>query len=40
MQNRFSDHSNDNRIALSAIAAGAEIVEKHIALENQIKITI
>ena len=33
----FSDHSNDNRIALSAIAAGAEIVEKHIALENQKK---
>ena len=33
----FSDHSNDNRIALSAVAAGAEIVEKHIALENQKK---
>ena len=33
----FSDHSNDIRIALSAVAAGAEIVEKHIALENQKK---
>ena len=31
----FSDHSNDNRIALAAIAAGAEMIEKHIALENQ-----
>ena len=28
----FSDHSNDNRIAL-ATAAGAEMIEKHIALE-------
>ena len=33
----FSDHSNDNRIALAAIAAGAEMVEKHIALKNQKK---
>ena len=31
----FSDHSLDNRIAIAAVAAGAEIVEKHIALENQ-----
>lgn len=33
----FSDHSNDKRIALAAIAAGAEMVEKHIALKNQKK---
>ena len=31
----FSDHSTDHTVAASAIAAGAEIVEKHIALENQ-----
>ena len=31
----FSDHSKDHTVASSAIAAGAEIVEKHIALENQ-----
>ncbi len=33
----FSDHSKDNRVAFSAISAGAEIVEKHIALKNQKK---
>ena len=33
----FSDHSLDNRIAISAISAGAEVVEKHIALEGQKK---
>lgn len=31
----FSDHSIDPNIAGSAIVAGAEIIEKHIALENQ-----
>jgi len=31
----FSDHSTDHSVASAAIAAGAEIVEKHIALENQ-----
>ena len=31
----FSDHSTDNRIAMLAISCGAEVVEKHIALENQ-----
>ena len=33
----FSDHSKDNRVASAAISAGAEVVEKHIALENQKK---
>ena len=33
----FSDHSTDNKIAAAAIAAGAEIIEKHIALESQKK---
>ena len=32
----LSDHSN-NRVAIAAISAGAEIIEKHIALENQKK---
>ena len=31
----FSDHSKDNTIAFSAVVAGAEILEKHIALRNQ-----
>lgn len=31
----FSDHSNDVNIARAAIAAGAEIIEKHIALDDQ-----
>tara|TARA_B100001996_G_C18653347_1_gene590262 strand:- start:567 stop:1622 length:1056 start_codon:yes stop_codon:yes gene_type:complete len=31
----LSDHSNDNRIAEAAIASGADIIEKHIALKNQ-----
>ena len=31
----FSDHSVDNRIAMAAISAGADIVEKHFALKNQ-----
>ena len=33
----FSDHSTDDRVAVAAIAAGAEVVEKHIALEKQKK---
>ena len=31
----FSDHSIGNKIVGAAIAAGAEIIEKHIALEGQ-----
>jgi pseudaminic acid synthase len=31
----LSDHSTDNRVAIAAIASGAEVIEKHIALENQ-----
>jgi|TARA_B100001964_G_scaffold228785_1_gene280319 pseudaminic acid synthase len=31
----LSDHSRDKRVAIAAIAAGAEIIEKHIALDNQ-----
>tara|TARA_B100001250_G_C19769420_1_gene776374 strand:- start:544 stop:1596 length:1053 start_codon:yes stop_codon:yes gene_type:complete len=31
----FSDHSNDNVIAETAVACGAEVIEKHIALSNQ-----
>jgi pseudaminic acid synthase len=33
----LSDHSNDDTIAVVAIASGAEVIEKHIALENQKK---
>jgi pseudaminic acid synthase len=33
----ISDHSTDNRIAITAIASGAEVIEKHIALDNQKK---
>jgi pseudaminic acid synthase len=33
----FSDHSNNYKVAMAAVAAGAEIVEKHIALDNQKK---
>ena len=33
----ISDHSTDNRVAIAAIAAGAEVVEKHIALDKQKK---
>ena len=29
----ISDHSTDNRVAISAIASGAEVIEKHIALD-------
>ena len=31
----ISDHSTDNRVAIAAIASGAEVIEKHIALDNQ-----
>ena len=33
----FSDHSTDNKVVAAAIAAGAEVIEKHIALEGQNK---
>jgi len=33
----FSDHSTNNLVACSAVAAGAEVIEKHIALDNQKK---
>jgi pseudaminic acid synthase len=33
----FSDHSTDNKVVAAAIAAGAEVVEKHVALEGQKK---
>jgi len=33
----FSDHSTDNKVVAAAIAAGAEVIEKHIALQGQTK---
>ncbi len=33
----FSDHSTDNKVVAAAIAAGAKVIEKHIALEGQKK---
>jgi pseudaminic acid synthase len=33
----FSDHSTDNKVVAAAIAAGAQVIEKHIALEGQKK---
>ena len=33
----LSDHSKDNIVAISAVAAGADMVEKHIALKNKKK---
>ena len=43
LKNRFgcriglSDHSLNNLVSSMAVAAGAEVIEKHIALHNQIK---
>jgi pseudaminic acid synthase len=31
----LSDHSLDNRVAIAAIACGADVIEKHIALDKQ-----
>ncbi len=31
----FSDHSTDNRVVAAAVASGAKVIEKHIALDNQ-----
>ena len=31
----LSDHSNNNIVAKTAVALGAKVIEKHIALENQ-----
>jgi pseudaminic acid synthase len=33
----FSDHSLDNKVVAAAVASGAEVIEKHIALEGQKK---
>ena len=33
----FSDHSTNNKVIAAAIAAGAEVIEKHIALQGQKK---
>jgi len=33
----FSDHSTDNKVVAAAIAAGAEVIEKHIATQGQKK---
>jgi pseudaminic acid synthase len=33
----FSDHSIDNKVVAAAIVAGAEVIEKHIALDGQKK---
>jgi pseudaminic acid synthase len=33
----FSDHSTNNKVVAAAIGAGAEVIEKHIALEGQKK---
>ena len=33
----LSDHSKDNNVAIAAVASGAQVIEKHIALHNQKK---
>ena len=33
----LSDHSLDNKVAIGAVALGATVIEKHIALKNQRK---
>ena len=33
----FSDHSKDNKVVAAAVAAGAKVIEKHVALDNQKK---
>lgn len=33
----FSDHSTDNKVVAAAVAAGAKVIEKHVALNNQKK---
>jgi pseudaminic acid synthase len=33
----LSDHSKDNIVAITAVAAGADMIEKHIGLKNQKK---
>jgi len=33
----LSDHSKDTKVSVAAIAAGAEVIEKHIGLDNQKK---
>jgi pseudaminic acid synthase len=33
----LSDHSTDDTVAIAAVASGAEVIEKHIALQNQKK---
>lgn len=33
----LSDHSTDNRVAIASVACGVEVIEKHIALDNQEK---
>ena len=33
----LSDHSKDNLVAQTAVALGAQVIEKHIALDNQVK---